>query len=113
MATTEENVKKIHDLILADHQLKVHKIAETVDISKDRIGHILHENLGMKELLAQCVPHLLTPDIKRNPKTTLEQCLMLFKHNLKEFLHRFMTVDETWIHWYTPERRKLSYRPER
>ena len=31
---------------------------------------------------------------------------MLFKKNSKEFLRRFMTVDETWIHWYTPETKK-------
>jgi len=56
-------------------------------------------------------------------------CLTLFKRNPKEFLSRFVTVDETWIHGYTPEtnsrnsglhpanllqrRRRLSHRPER
>jgi len=35
--------------------------------------------------------------------TPSEQCLTLFKRNLKEFLRRFVTGDETWIHWYTPE----------
>ena len=33
---------------------------------------------------------------------------MLFKRNLKEFLHPFVTVDETWIHWYTPETKEQS-----
>ncbi|XP_014487341.1 PREDICTED: histone-lysine N-methyltransferase SETMAR-like [Dinoponera quadriceps] len=28
--------------------------------------------------------------------------------NPKEFLRRFVTVDETWIHWYTPETKKQS-----
>lgn len=27
----------------------------------------------------------------------------LFNHNPKEFLYRFVTVDEIWIQWYTPE----------
>lgn len=27
----------------------------------------------------------------------------MFKHNSTEFLRRFITVDETWIHHYTPE----------
>jgi len=30
--------------------------------------------------------------------------LDMFKRNPKEFLRRFVTVDETWIHHYTPER---------
>ena len=33
-AATEDNMKKIYDLILADHRLKVSEIAETLDISK-------------------------------------------------------------------------------
>ena len=37
--------------------------------------------------------------------TTLEQNLAYFNCNPKEFLHRFVTIDETWIHHYTPELR--------
>lgn len=108
MATTEDNVTKIHDLVLADRRLKVREIAETVGISKDRVGHILHEILGMRKLSARWVPRLLTPDNKRNRETISEQCLTLFKRNPKEFLRRFVTVDETWIHWYTPETKEQS-----
>jgi len=102
-ATTEDNVTKIHDLVLADRRLKIREIAETVEMSKGRVGHILHEILGMRKLSARWVPRLLTPDNKRNRGTTSERCLTLFKRNPKEFLRRFVTVDETWIHWYTPE----------
>jgi len=51
---------------------------------------------------------LLTPDNKRNRETTSEQCLTLFKRNPKEFLRRFVIVDETRIHWYTPETKEQS-----
>ncbi|XP_035212046.1 uncharacterized protein LOC118186127 [Stegodyphus dumicola] len=107
-ATTEDNVTKAHDLVLADRQFKVRKIAETVGISKDRVGHILHEILGMRKLSARWVLRLLTPDNKRIHETTSEQCLTLFKRNPKEFLRRFTIVDETWIHWYTPETKDQS-----
>ena len=107
-ATTEDNVTKIHDLVLADRRLKVREIAEGVGISKDRVGHILHKILGMRKLLARWVPRLLTPDNKRIRETISEQCLTLFKRNPKEFLRRFVTVDETWIHWYTPETKQQS-----
>ena len=88
---------------------------------------ILHESVS-----ARWVPRLLTPDNKSNRDINSEQCLTLtlFKRNPKEFLRRFVTVDETWIHWYAPQtkenqnsglhrakvlrrRRRLSYRPER
>jgi len=42
-ATTADNVTKIHDLVLAERRLKIRGIAETVGMSKDRVGHILHK----------------------------------------------------------------------
>jgi len=101
-------VTKIHDLVLADRRLKVREIAETVGIPKVRVGHILHKILGMRKLSTRWVRRLFTPDNKRNRETTSEQCLTLFKRNPKEFLHRFATVDETWIHWYSPETKEQS-----
>ena len=38
----------------------------------------------------------------------------LFQRNSKEFLRRYVTVDETWIHYYTPQTKnqfKMSTRP--
>jgi len=110
--------------------LKIREITETVGMLKGRVGYILHEILGMRKLSARWVPRLLTPDNKRNRETTSEQCLTLFKRNPKEFLRCFVTVDETWIHSYTPKtkeqskqwtspgeplrrRRRLSHRSER
>lgn len=51
---------------------------------------------------------MLNPENKRNRETISEQCLELFKRNSKETLRRFVTVDETWIHWYTPETKEQS-----
>jgi hypothetical protein len=52
MATMEDNVTKIHYLLLADRQLKVRETVETVGISKACVSHILHESLGMRKLSA-------------------------------------------------------------
>ena len=89
--------------MLADRRLKAREIAETAGISKDCVGHILHEIFGMRKL-----SRLPTPDNKRNRETTSEQCLTLFKRNPKEFLCRFVTVDEIWIHCYTSETKEQS-----
>ena len=34
--------------------------------------------------------------------------LQLFQKNPKDFKRRFVTVDETWIHYYTPETKQQS-----
>jgi hypothetical protein len=38
--------------------MKVCKIAETIRISKERVGYILHKELDMKKLCSRWVPHL-------------------------------------------------------
>ena len=37
-----------------------------------------------------------------------EQCLGMFQRDLKKFSRRYVTVDETWIHYYTPETKNQS-----
>jgi len=37
-----------------------------------------------------------------------EQCLESFNKNKTDFVHQFITMDETWIHHYTPESKQHS-----
>jgi predicted XRE-type DNA-binding protein len=37
-ATTSEIIEQVHDMILDDRRMKVHEIAETIGISKERVG---------------------------------------------------------------------------
>lgn len=83
------------------------EIAETVGISEDLVGHILHDILGTRKLSASCVPRWLIPD-KLVRATTSEQCLKLFKRDLKEFLGRSVTINEIWIHRYTLETKQRT-----
>jgi hypothetical protein len=52
----------------------------------------------MKQLCARWLLPLLTADQKRTRMKISEQCLEHFKNNETHFVHRFITVDETWIH---------------
>jgi len=61
-ATTPEIIEQVHDMLLDDQRMKVREIAETIGISKERVGYILHEKLDMKKLCARWVPRLLTAD---------------------------------------------------
>ena len=36
------------------------------------------------------------------------RCLQQFQHNKKEFLHKYVAMDETWIHHFTPELNQQS-----
>jgi histone-lysine N-methyltransferase SETMAR len=48
-ATTLEITEQVHDMELDDRRMKLREIAETIGISKERVGYILHEELDMKK----------------------------------------------------------------
>jgi histone-lysine N-methyltransferase SETMAR len=102
-ATTPEIIEQVHDMVLDNGRMKVREIAETIGISKECVGYILHEELDMKKLCSRWVPRLLTADEKRTRMKISEQCLERLNKNKTDFVRRFITMDETWIHHYTPE----------
>eukprot|EP00096_Caligus_rogercresseyi_P015552 TRINITY_DN79_c0_g1_i9.p1 TRINITY_DN79_c0_g1~~TRINITY_DN79_c0_g1_i9.p1 ORF type:complete len:174 (-),score=1.84 TRINITY_DN79_c0_g1_i9:515-1036(-) len=95
-------------MILNDRKGKLIQIAETLKISKERVGHLMHEYLDMQKLCATWVPRELTIDQKEQRIDDSEQCLKLFNRNQSEFLRRYVTMDETWLHHFTPESNRQS-----
>ncbi|XP_030749345.1 protein GVQW3-like [Sitophilus oryzae] len=119
-ATTDDNIAKVHQILLDDRRIKVREIAEVMNISKERVGHILNQDLGMRKLSACWVPRLLTLDQKPVRMNISNAMLAQFRRNKSEFWRRLITVDETWIHYYTqqwtakgepaPKKQKLLFR---
>ena len=58
----------------------------------------MHEELDMKNLCARWVPRVLTADQKRSRMKISEECLERFNNNKTDFMRRFITMAETWIH---------------
>jgi histone-lysine N-methyltransferase SETMAR len=58
--TPPEITEQVHDMLLYDWRMKVREISETIGISKESVGYILHEELDAKKLCARWVPRLLT-----------------------------------------------------
>ena len=80
-------------------------------LSEGRVFTILQESLGMRKLFSKWVPRLLTPDQKQQRVEDSERSLELFKQGKTNFLRRYVTMDETWIHHYTPETKISSSKP--
>ena len=99
IATTDENIAKVHQMVLDDRRIKVREIVEVMNMSKERVCYILHQHLDMRKLSARWVPRLLTLKRMNISNAVLAQ----FRHNKSEFWPRLVTVDETWIHHYMPE----------
>ena len=63
-ATTPDIVDRVHDLILSDWRISAKTIAETLEISRERVGFIIHEHLDMQKLSAKWVSKCLNTDEK-------------------------------------------------
>ena len=81
-----------------DRKWKVHELTHIVKISDGSVFTILHEHLGMQKLCAKWVPR----DDQKQQRIDASECLALLNRNKMEFYRRY--VDETWLHYYTPER---------
>ncbi|KAG5331214.1 SETMR methyltransferase, partial [Acromyrmex charruanus] len=101
-AATPEIIDKVHNIVLTDRRVKVPELVEATDISHDTVISILHEQL------ARWVPRLLTVDHKCDRVTISKECLEMFQRNPDEFLRRFITMDEIWVHYFTPKMKEYS-----
>jgi [histone H3]-lysine36 N-dimethyltransferase SETMAR len=55
------------------------------------------------------VPQKLTIDQKQQRIDDSEQCWELFNRNKSKFLRRYVTMNETWLHHFTPESDRQSF----
>ncbi|GBP71465.1 Histone-lysine N-methyltransferase SETMAR [Eumeta japonica] len=105
---TEENVRKIEKLLLADRRIKLWQIAEELQISKERVGEIIHKHINMRKISARWVPKVLTPFDNQRRLQTSKDFLELVGDNIDEICNRIVTVDETWVRQYDPESKQES-----
>jgi len=77
-------------------------------MSKNRVGHILHEILGIRKLSARWVPRLLPPDNKRNRVATSDQCLTLFRERRRNMYPLVYTRDQGTVETVDFTRRTCS-----
>jgi len=62
----------------------------------------------MKKVSARWVPEMLSDAQKANRADALASLLRLFNENPDNFISRFLTVDETWLHYFDPESKLQS-----
>ena len=107
-ATTQENIDRIHQMVMNDRPLTISHLANVISISRERVENILHNKLGMSKVSAQWVPWLLTPDQKLTRLVMSEANLARFEADPDRFVERFLTQDECWVHHFEPETKRQS-----
>ena len=106
--TDEKAVGDVESMIMKDRRLTVKFIGETLKISPSRVWSIITNDLCMKKVAARWVPKLLTEEQKKERVRLSRQNLRVYNANEEDFLARFVTMDETWVHYFDPETRQQS-----
>ena len=71
-----------------------------MDVSIGTVHKVLHEELGLRKISARWVPHVLTPEQKKNRVSCARQLLDMFEPNGPKRVSDVVTGDETWIYFY-------------
>jgi histone-lysine N-methyltransferase SETMAR len=107
--TTPTIIDQIHELTLEDRRNSAKSIAEQLDISRERVGSIIHEDLNMRKLSAMWVPKCLNTDKTDNGAIGLSYFYNFFGTiQMISCRARLVTMDETWLYRYDPETKQQS-----
>jgi len=64
--------------------------------------------LGYNKMCARWVPRMLTPEKKQACLATSRYNLSLYNADPAKFLHRYVTMDQTWAHHFDAETKQQS-----
>ena len=59
---TDANIKKVGEIVQQNHHLSIRAVAELINIDKETVQQILHNNFNMKKVCLKMVPRFLTPE---------------------------------------------------
>ena len=84
--TIPEIIDQINELIFEDHRISAKSIAEQLEISRERVGPIIREDLDMRKLSAKWVPKCPNADQKHQRRQLSELILEFFRRDPNDFL---------------------------
>ena len=100
-ATTDENVKVVHTLVMCGRRRGI--ASDVGAVQSNRTGI-----LGMSKVWARWVPRMLTNYQKRTRLNISRNFLSHYEDNPGSFIEQVVTQDETWVHHFDPESKKQS-----
>jgi hypothetical protein len=95
--TNPEIIDQINEIILEVRLILTKSITQQLDISRERVGSIVPEDLNMRKLSEKWVLKCLNVDQKRQWCHSSEQYLELFRREPNYFLSRLLTKNEKLV----------------
>jgi len=91
---TDANIEKVGEIVLQNRRMSIRAVAELINIDKETVRQILHNNFNMKKVCSKMVPILLTPEQKEIRKNI---CTDILQNNENDpnILDNVITCDES------------------
>jgi len=105
---TPENLDRLRALVVADRRMTIRMLADELNIDKESIRQMLHEELGMRKLCAKMIPKLLTWVQKEHRLNVCKDLLERTETDGTAWMSRIITGDESWVFEYDPETKRQS-----
>jgi hypothetical protein len=106
-----DNVLKIGELIRTNRRITVLELSQEVGISVGSVEEIVHNELKVSKVSASWVSRLLSPEHRERRLVAVTQPLERYEREGVEFLDSVVTCDEIWVHYFTPESKRVETHP--
>ena len=107
LVRTPEMIEKVRDFVANDRNASLKMMEEALNISRETIRTILHEDLGKTKVCAKFVPHTLRSD-QKSARINYSRDIVAAAENNPNFLKSIVMGDETWCFQYDPETKRQS-----
>ena len=98
---------RVEELIRRNRRIKQKEIAVALEISKERVGHIISV-LEFRKVCARWVRRMLSNVMKAERVRISRELLDRFEKEGEDFLKKIITGYETWAHHYDPDNKRQS-----
>jgi len=104
---TDTNIENVSEIVQQNRHLSIRAVAELINIDKETVWQILHNNFNMKKVCSKMVPRLLSPEQK---EIQMNICADILRNieNDPYFLETVITCNESWFFQYDPESKRHS-----
>ena len=107
LVRTLEMIEKVRDFVANDRNASLKMMEEALNISRETIRTILHEDLDKTKVCAKFVLHTLRSD-QKSARINYSRDIVAAAENNPNFLKSIVTDDETWCFQYDPETKRQS-----
>ena len=97
----------VKNVIESDCRKTVREVAVSAGCSKSTAQRVLTADLGMSHVSARWVPRLLTEE-EKSARVGASRRFLDRSRSDPTFLDGIITTDETWVHYYEPEDKRMS-----